>query len=55
MRVMGFVLGPSLMAISIMGILLYLPCIMYYGNGFVVAYKHFDKSLHIGSLDPTCL
>ena len=28
---------------------------MYYGSGFVVVYKHFDRSLHIWVLDPTCV
>ena len=33
----------------------YLPFIMYYGSGFVVVYKHFDRLLHVRSLDPTCV
>ena len=50
------------MVISTMGILLYakvLSFIMYYGNVLweciVVVYKHFDRSLHVGSSDPTCV
>ena len=31
----------------------YLPFTMYYRSGFVVVYKHFGRSLHIGSSDPT--
>ena len=33
----------------------YLSFIMYYRSGFVVVYKHFDRSLHIWLLDPTCV
>ena len=33
----------------------YFPFIMNYGSGFVVVYKHFDRSLHIWVLDPTCV
>ena len=28
---------------------------MYYGNVFVIVYKHFDQSLHVGLSDPTCV
>ena len=67
MLAIGLVLGPSLMVISTMGILLYakvyiyplLYCIMgghcccLHVNYTV--YKHFDMSLHVRSLDPTCV
>ena len=33
----------------------YLPFIIYYGSGFVVVYKYFDRSQHIGLSDPTCV
>ena len=61
MLVMGLVLGQSLMVISATGILLmqkYLSFIMYYGSALLL-FTHkvhcFDKSLHAGSLDPTCV
>ena len=35
------------------------PFIMYYGSGCLqvnyIVYKHFDRSLHIWLLDPTCV
>ena len=61
MLVMGLVLGLSFMVISITDILLYakgLPFITYYGSAlllFTCKLQHFDRSLHIGSLDPTCV
>ena len=46
----------------------YLSFIMYYGNALLlftrtlhclhvnyIVHKHFDRSLHVGSLDPTCV
>ena len=39
----------------------YLPFIMYYGSALFclhinyIVYKHFDRSLHVGSSDPTCV
>ena len=33
----------------------YLPFILYYGSVIVVVYKHFDRLLHVGSSDPTCV
>ena len=59
MLVMGLVLGPSLMIISIAGILLYAIVYPLYNvlwECIVVVYKlNFDKSLHIASLDTTCV
>ena len=58
----GLVLGQSLMVISTMGIMLYAkvsPFIMYYGSALLLfthkihCLKHFGRSLHIVSLDPT--
>ena len=39
----------------------YLPFIMYYGSALLllhvkyIVYKHFDRSLNVGSSDPTCV
>ena len=38
----------------------YLPFIMYYGSELlftckIIVYKHFDRSVHIGSPDPICI
>ena len=58
MLVMGLVLGQSLMVISTMDILLYAKVSLLYNvlwECIVVVYKHFEKSLHIRSLDPTCV
>ena len=55
---MGLVLGQSLMIISITSILLYAKVSLLYNvlwECIVVVYKHFDRSLHIRSLDPTCV
>ena len=57
MLVMGLVLGQSLMVISTIDILLYATVPPLYNilwKCIVVVYKHFDRSLHVGSLDPTC-
>ena len=43
------------MVISCTGVLLYATFIMYYGYVIVVVYKHFDRSLHVESLDPMCV
>ena len=55
MLVMGLVLAQSLMAISTTGMLLYakIHCCCLHIN--YIVYKHFDRSLHVGSLDPTCV
>ena len=62
MSVMGLVLEPSLVVISITGILLYLKvsplynvlrewfCLLNY-----IVYKHLARSWHVGSSDPTCV
>ena len=60
--VMGLVLGQSWMVISTTGIMLYAKvsplynvlrqCIVVVYVKYTV-YKHFGRSLHIGSLDPT--
>ena len=58
MLVMGLGLGHSLMFISTTGTLLYAKVSLLYNvlwECIVVVYKHFDRSLHIGSLDPTCV
>ena len=62
MLVMGLVLGQSLMVIRISYYMQkYLYFIMYYGSAFLLfTYKlhclqTFDRSLHVGSLDPTCV
>ena len=61
---MGLVLGQSLMVIFTTGVLLYAKvsplynvlweCIVVVYTNYIV-YKHFDRSLHVGSLDPTCV
>ena len=39
----------------------YLSFIIYYGSAMLlftrnyIVYKHFDRSLHVGSSDPTCV
>ena len=46
------------MVISITGILLYAKVSLLYNvlwECIVVVYKHFDRSLHVGSSDPTCV
>ena len=56
MLMMGLVLGQSTIVISSMGILLYAKVSTLYNvlwECIVVVYKHFDKSLHVGSSDPT--
>ena len=58
MLVMELVLGQSLMVISTMDILLYTKVSPLYNvlwECIVVVYKHFDRPLHVGSLDPTCV
>ena len=58
MLVMGLVLGQSLMLISTTGILLYAKVSLLYNvlwECIVVVYKHFDRSLHVGSSGPTCV
>ena len=61
MPVMRLVLGQSLMVISTMGILLYAKVSLLYNvlweclHVNYIVYKHFDRSLHVGSLDPTCV
>ena len=53
---MGLVLRQSLMVISSTGVFLYAkvsPLYKVLWAGFVIVYKHFDWSLHIGSLDPS--
>ena len=58
MIVMGLELGPSLMVLSITGILLYAkvyPLYKVLWECIVFVYKNFDRSLHIGSLDTTCV
>ena len=58
MLVMGLVLGQSLIVISIKGILLYAKVSLLYNvlwECIVIVYKHFVRSLHIGSSDPTCV
>ena len=53
MMVIGLVLGQSLMVVCNTGVLLYAKvCPLYNVNNIV--YKHFDRSLHDESLDPTC-
>ena len=60
MLVMGLVLGPSLMFISIMGIICKSISPLYCITGvhclhvIYIVYKHFDRSLQIGLSDPTC-
>ena len=56
MLVMGLVPAPSLIVISITGILLYakyISFIMCFVHVNYIVYKHFDKSMHVRSLDPT--
>ena len=58
MLVMVLVLGQCLMAISITGMLLYAKVSPLYNvlwECIVVVYKHFDRSLHVGSSNPTCV
>ena len=58
MLVMGLVLAQSLMAISTTGMLLYAKVSLLYNvlwECIVVVYKHFYRSLHVGSSDPTCV
>ena len=58
MKAMGLVLGQSLMVISTTGIMFYAkvsPLYNVFRNCIVVVYKRFDRSLHIGSSDPTCV
>ena len=55
---MGLVLGESLMVISTTDILLYAKVSPLYNvlwECIVVVYKHFDRSLHVGSSDTTCV
>ena len=62
--VMGLVLGQSFMVISGTGVLLckgislfnvLWECLCCYLHVSYIVYKYFDKSLHIGSSDPTCV
>ena len=63
--VMGLVLGPNLMVISLMGIQLYAKVSPLYNVLWewlccclqvnYIVYKHFDRSLHIRSSNPTCV
>ena len=56
MLVVRLVLGQSLMVIPTMDILLYAKVSPLYNvlwECIVVVYKHFDRSLHIRSLDST--
>ena len=65
MLMMGLVLEPSLMVISIMGILLFAKVSPLYNVLWewlcyclqvnYIVYKHFNKSLHIWILEPTCM
>ena len=58
MLVMGLVLGQSLMAVSTTGMLLYAKVSLLYNvlwECIVFVYKHFDRSLHIRSSEPTCV
>ena len=58
MLVTGLVFGQSLMAISTTGMLLYAKVSLLYNvlwECIVVVYKHFDRSLHVGSSDTTCV
>ena len=62
MLVMELVLGQSLMVISTADILLYAKVSLLYNVlwecivvVYTIVYKHFDRSLHVESLDPTCL
>ena len=58
MLVMGLVLGQSLMVISTTGIPLYAKVSLLYNviwECIFVVNKHFDRSLHVGSPDPTCV
>ena len=58
MLVIGLVLGQSSIVISTMDILLYAKVSLLYNvlwDCIVVVYKHFDRSLHVGSSDPTCV
>ena len=62
---MRLILGQSLMVISSTGVLLYAKVSPLYNVLWechcccllvnYIVYKHFDRSLHIGSLDPTCV
>ena len=55
---MELVLGQSLMVISTTGTLLYAEVCSHYNvlwEYIVVVYKSFDRSLHVRSLDPTCV
>ena len=58
MLVMGLVLGQSLMVISTTDILLYAKVSLLYNvllECIVVVYKYFDRSLHVGLSDLTCV
>ena len=60
MLVMGLVLGQSLMVISIADILLYAKVSSLYNLlreciVVIYTYTYFDRSLHVRSLDPTCV
>ena len=58
MLVMGLVLGQSLMVIPTTDILLYVKVSLLYNvlwECIVVVYKHFDRSLHVGSKNLTCV
>ena len=59
---MGLVLGQSFMVISSTGVLKVSPlynvlweCLCCCLQVNYIVYKHFDKSLHVVSLDPTCV
>ena len=63
-EVMGLVLGQSWMVISNTGVLLYANMSPLYNVLWewlcclqvnYTVYKHFNRPLHIGSLDPTCV
>ena len=51
---MGLVLGQSLMVISVTSTLL-VSALYNVLWECIVVYKHFDRSLHIGPSDPTCV
>ena len=61
MLVMGLVLAQSLMAISTTGMLLYAKVSLLFNVLWecivvvYIVYKHFDRSLHVRLLDPTCV
>ena len=58
MVVMGLVLGQSLMVKCSTGVLLYAKVCSLYNilwECIAVVYKHFDRSLHVGSSDSSCV